>query len=636
MSRHASPLWSALLGSFLAVSLHAQSPAQSPPATPQEPPPATGAISGVVVDGTTGEVIEDANVTISGTGTTGMFQTRQFTDAKGRFVFVNLKPGLDYALTADVPGYFSGAYSRDVGLTDQRTRIALKADEWVRDVRVSLWKPGVISGRVLDESGEPMAKVFVRALSRVNVAGREHLSTGTVATTDDLGVYRLNGLAPGRYLIEVPSVQGAAPPAAGAAESSTFIGNSGNYPWPPTADRDGRQRAYPITFYPSARSVTEANAVEVGLAEERVGIDVSLAPVPVFKIEGKVEGAFAGLTLRLMAKGLEELGNGSEAAQAQMSASGTFAFNAVPAGSYVIDVRRRIPEFTNTLNQVGARRALPAPVGTGGSSTSALSLNAVPTGLTLMEAQYGNNQTPSGQPVSVISQASLPVTVNGADITGLIVTLQNGGVMDGAFEFDVSPDKPDVARPTNNQVGLILDPASGQPDLGVPTATYGTGTFRIEGIRRGEYFLRSRNFSGWLVRSVVWNGQDYTHRPFDAAASPSISEVRVTLTNRVGKISGAVKERAAAVILFPADPTAWTSYGLYPTMFKNGFTANDGSYSFTGLPAGDYYVLAVEPSNRMAWLEPGFFARMAGAASRLSVGWGESQTANLSIVAVKR
>lgn len=212
MSRHVSLLWSALLGLLLALPLHAQTPAQSPPTTPQEPPPATAAISGVVVDGTTGEVIENANVTIAGAGAAGMFQTRQYTDAKGRFVFVNLKPGLDYTLTAGLPGYFSGALSRDVGVTDQRTPIPLKADEWVRDVKVSLWKPGSISGRVLDENGEPMVSVFVRVLSRVTVAGREQLARGPVSMTDDRGMYRISGLDAGRYLVEVPSVQGANPP----------------------------------------------------------------------------------------------------------------------------------------------------------------------------------------------------------------------------------------------------------------------------------------------------------------------------------------------------------------------------------------------------------------------------------------
>ena len=71
-------------------------------------------------------------------------------------------------------------------------------------------------------------------------------------------------------------------------------------------------------------------------------------------------------------------------------------------------------------------------------------------------------------------------------------------------------------------------------------------------------------------------------------------------------------------------------------MFKNTFTGNDGSYAFTGLPAGDYYVLAVDPANRMAWLDPEFFARMTRFASRVDVGWGDTQSVNLSIAAVRK
>ncbi|MEI6245374.1 MAG: hypothetical protein WCQ64_10030, partial [Acidobacteriota bacterium] len=73
-----------------------------------------------------------------------------------------------------------------------------------------------------------------------------------------------------------------------------------------------------------------------------------------------------------------------------------------------------------------------------------------------------------------------------------------------------------------------------------------------------------------------------------------------------------------------------------PPQIRSAFTAPDGSFRFETLSAGDYFVLAVDPSNRMAWLDPEFFARMMRFASRVDVGWGDTQSVNLSIAAVRK
>jgi hypothetical protein len=95
--------------------------------------------------------------------------------------------------------------------SDPLRSLPLKTDEWLPNIKVSIWRPGAISGTVRDESGEPVVGVVVRVLQRVRIQGRDEFLAGPVTRTDDRGAYRLANLPSARYLIQVPSVQAAMP-----------------------------------------------------------------------------------------------------------------------------------------------------------------------------------------------------------------------------------------------------------------------------------------------------------------------------------------------------------------------------------------------------------------------------------------
>ena len=82
--------------------------------------------------------------------------------------------------------------------------VVLTAAQRTADVAVRMWKNGVIAGTIVDEAGEPVVGVHVRAARRVFASGRyRFVPVGPAVPTDDRGMYRISDLLPGEYLIAV-------------------------------------------------------------------------------------------------------------------------------------------------------------------------------------------------------------------------------------------------------------------------------------------------------------------------------------------------------------------------------------------------------------------------------------------------
>ena len=106
-------------------------------------------ISGIVVDSTTGEALPDAIVFLESTPARPIAtQPRQLTDEKGRFAFVNLPGDVTFTISATRFGYLEGGYGRETMPTDPLRGIAVKTGEWISNIKVSIAKPGAISGVV--------------------------------------------------------------------------------------------------------------------------------------------------------------------------------------------------------------------------------------------------------------------------------------------------------------------------------------------------------------------------------------------------------------------------------------------------------------------------------------------------------
>lgn len=637
--------WFHRLGpSVLPVLLCLQTAPTSPPASQNADANNTAAITGSVVDGAIGTPIAGALVYLTATPAlppVGV-QTRQLTDEKGRFAFVNLPGNTTYTIATSKFGFLDGGYGRDSDPTDALRTLTLKAGEWVSNVRATIWRPGSVSGVIRDESGEPVVGVFVRALVKLRIQGRDDLAGGPLTLTNDRGEYRLSGLGPGRYLIQVPSVRATVPSSTKfavspgrATDEVMDIDDStrlviGRYPLPPPP-AGGRAMTYPVVFHPSSTTAAQAGVIDLKFADDRANIDLTLVPVPSVRISGVVEGpveALKSLTLRLLPIGLENLGLGAEAATALVEGDGRFTFPHVPAGSYTIDAPVRINELTTSPGNFFSPAAqFPVPPPAQGYGRSSGGVDLIP-GISYSSTTF------RGSPAEYSGRAT--VTAGSSDVTGVVVRLRPHVTVSGQIVLEPDPTK-EVKPPA--RVPVRLDPASGESRLGTPQSQIQQSApadqFRIAGVPPGEFWVRPFATGAWIMKSAVWRGRNLALMPLDTASADEFSGVVVTMTNAVPELTGAVHgtddDKTAVVVIFPVEQAQWRNTGLWPARMKTAPVTSHNTYRIASVPAGDYYVAAIGRADRQRWRELEYLTGLARVASRVTLSWGGKVSLDLTL-----
>lgn len=620
----------------------------------------TGTISGVVVDAVSGALLAGARVSLRRVDTTGQPGPRMVTDAKGRFIFANLAAAKTHYLDASRFGYAATRYGWSApggsSAISAIRQIAVDDGQWVSDIRIPLWRLGSISGRVVDERGEPVVGVAVRVYSTANIAGRHQLAGGNIATTDDRGVYRIADLSPGKYIVSVLSVQSTVlnttPEvgqlrAVGELATGGIGGGNGAVVASPGVDVDGRHRlvltnfatppppnanqsrAYPAVFYPAASTAADAMAIDINYGDSREAVDFQLMPVAAVRVSGRVDAGTRPIPrflLRLLPKGSEPLGFGAEAATTQIEPNGEFTFLNVPAGEYTLMAQGAVMDFTTGDSFV----RLPDAPGFPAGGISVGSKRGAPDMGYLLR---------SGQ--SEPAWGRLSVSVGASDIADMVVPLHAAAKIRGHLLFAEGVTPPAATRP----MIMFAQPVNGDPSLGNPNGRTqpndATFAFTIDGLLAGTYLIDSMTFAAMAPISVMWDGRDVKDTGFDGTLGRDFDDVVVTLTDKLAEIAGVVRDGQtpgpAAVMAFPVERERWTNFGWEPLRLQSAPAGMNGTYKLQRLPEGDYFVIAVPSTQGRAWLDPKFLAAAAPLASRLSIKWGEKASIDLKLtpVAVK-
>jgi len=282
----------------------------------QQEPTGTAMIRGRVLSAETGSPLRRAQVRLSSPELRG---GRVVTsDADGRYEFRDLPAGR-YTMTASKGGYVSLQF-RQRRAFEQGTPIELLDQQVIDKADFSLPRGSAITGRILDEFGEPVADAFVQVMRYSYVNGRRQLTpSGRGGQTNDLGLYRIFGLPPGEYYVSAM--------VRGLEMLSLEMGMTGGL---------AETASYAPTYYPGTASPAEAQRPVVPLprlrpilvfdeAQCRFGQRPDLAEVPQsFRERGLGGGKiFVGRQIGLHTEGagVRPLGVGVDIVVAQCDAA---------------------------------------------------------------------------------------------------------------------------------------------------------------------------------------------------------------------------------------------------------------------------------------------------------------------------
>jgi protocatechuate 3,4-dioxygenase beta subunit len=245
--------------------------AQTPTPPPAAAPPAAATIRGHVVAADSGLPLRKAEVRLirvdavpAGVPDGARRMRAARTDADGKYEFAALAGG-QYRLTAAKAPYVEQTWGQTQPNAVPRP-LDVHAGEAVDRVDFSLRRGGVVTGRVVDEFGEPVADVQMQAVQVRNINGRRDLQESAYGLTDDLGEFRMFGIRPGQYYVK--AIWRDNPMAAD----------------PASPNRTG----YADTFFPGTVNVDDAQRLSVRAGETIADVSMSLSPVRAVRIEGSV------------------------------------------------------------------------------------------------------------------------------------------------------------------------------------------------------------------------------------------------------------------------------------------------------------------------------------------------------------
>ena len=224
-----------------------------------ETPSGTAIIRGRVLAADTGAPVRRAQVRAVAAGRRG--NRLVTTDEQGAFELRDL-PGGRWNVTASKAGFVTMSFGQRRPFEAGRP-IEIADAQVMERVDLVLPRGAAITGRLLDEFGDPVARARVQAQRYQLVQGTRRLTpVGIRAQSDDTGAFRLYGLMPGEYYVS-------------AVLRALRV------------DDPDDTMSYAPTYYPGTGSVTEAQPVSLDVGAE-ASISFALMPVVTARITGSV------------------------------------------------------------------------------------------------------------------------------------------------------------------------------------------------------------------------------------------------------------------------------------------------------------------------------------------------------------
>lgn len=481
-------------------------------------------IEGVVRQADTGEPLKKTlltAMTASPRGNGPMNPVTASSDAEGRFRLTNIEPG-QYRLVAERAGYVRMEHGARRP-NQPGTPLTLKSGDELKNVEIKLIRHAVVTGRITDEDGDPVQSASVQLMRYTFVRGRRQLVPVSGGSSNDLGEYRLFGIAPGKYYLSVSHRSG--------GPFGAIMGMRGR--GGPGGGMMGADQNYAPMYFPGTFEVDSATLLEIPAGSDMRGVDMRLLRTRTYRVSGRVvaqaEGRRGGMVV-LVPKSSAGFGFGDRLAAPWRPNTGSFEIQGVRPGSYNL-----VAQVFEGQNRMSAR--LPVDVGEG--DVTDLTVTPVPGGELSGVVRVQDKASVDLQNLRIqLSPREIgpfggfgtsPVQADGkftvSNLTAGQYDLSVGGLSDNAYvkavrygEADALASGLDLSGGSAGLLDIVISPngaaisgsvadSDGNPKSGatvlvVPTADrhqrldlYKTansdqsGAFRFAGVAPGDYLL---------------------------------------------------------------------------------------------------------------------------------------------------
>ncbi len=214
-----------------------------------------GSLEGTAIHAVTREPLSNVHVRLVATsfnGITGAYGA--MSDRTGHFSIATIRPGT-YILLPERAGYLHVAAKG----TTRVPNITIKLGEHVTGYQLEMTPRALISGRVVDEAGDPVQGVRVQTVAVTAGNTPVVMMPAANPATDDRGEFRLTGL-PGKYYVQ-----------------ATINASNGAQERPEIRSDGTSEAIYATTFYPSSLRKDRGTVVEAVAGKEVGGIEIRLA-----------------------------------------------------------------------------------------------------------------------------------------------------------------------------------------------------------------------------------------------------------------------------------------------------------------------------------------------------------------------
>jgi protocatechuate 3,4-dioxygenase beta subunit len=577
-----------LAQTMLAQTVFAQSQASGPAAGW-----ATASVQGRVAKDPGGEPVKKALVELIAENQNEGGDYTAVTGSDGTFRMEGVAPGR-YRLFVERTGYLE--VEKHHARADGRV-LTLTAGQELTDLLVRLQPAAVVEGRVTDEDGDPLPDAQVAVLRQTFVAGRSRWQQAGSERTNDLGEYRIAGLAAGNYFVSVSpppdfksliAAASNAPAAdAGADLRATDARNTDAHTTDAhTTDAHGTDAhgggatAYATTYYPGTQDLRQAAAVQLHAGDE-FPVNFSLTPSASLVVRGSIANLTAGTSalVMLQSKDFNLTLNGAE-----IRKDGSFEIRDVAPGTY-----------------------------------------------TVVATVSGGTPLMARQALQVASE----------NVDGVHLVPQAGGWVRGRLRVESKS----AARLDAGQFFLSLRSAEGDDDVlgaltlgegfGTVAHVSGDGSFEWKNVPPGRYYVELAGDPGasadWFIKSVTAGGREAADTGFSVGGGMAAVDLVASANGALvdGVVTDATGEALANATVVAVPETRLRTR---PDRYRKGVSDQSGRFTLHGLPPGEYTLFAWESVDGEAYYNPEFIKSYEGQGRALRVSEAERKSLQLTVI----